>query len=384
MVDETPPILDLELLRASAAKFREVQAALEARGRDLDELQARLESERVNLGGQALAIESVRAALRRDRERVAQARLSLDQDAAALQEDRSAIASDQRRLEELIPLLEDRDRVLQEAEARLARRSDDVTGRLEKSEARLRLLAERERVMAQREADLDARINRLTTMGEAIALHDKKLAAREEEFIRRQNERLAALEERERQSLAFCQAMAAMAVDAEERANSYAGMNAEIEKEIDSIVVVRESAAAEGEWLREAQAILTDTVESDGTESEGNPPPADSPGFVVPAIASPAEEVSAPVEIQTIPLAFESKLTAPPELQPSAEKEGAVGRLAEAIEAWERAREAGWSVAGLRGPAKSAREALASGDYDGAMRLATTILSRIQANQTPV
>ncbi len=380
MPDETPQILDLDVLRASATKFKEMQAALEARRSELDELEARLEAERISLGGRALAIESARAALRRGPEKLAQARVRLDQDSAALQADRLAIADRRERLQALIPLLEDRDRLLREAEDHLTRRSDELAVRVQKSEARLRILAEREKIVTQREQDLEERVTRLTVMGEAIGLREKKVLEREEEFIRRQNETNAALDTREKQVTSFCEAMAAVAAEAAQRTESYAGMKVVLEEELDRVTVARESAVAEEEWLREAQEILTGTIGTWGADPEANP------SFAGPSPPSeplrPGPPTSLPIfpEAQSASTGFEPEGFAVPEPKVSTMKAGAVGRLTQAIEAWERARAAGWNVSELRGHAKSARQALASGDYEGAMRSATTILTRLQGS----
>ncbi len=383
MPDGTPQILDLDVLRASATKFKEKQAALEARVKNLDELETRLDAERISLGGRALAIESVRAALRRGPERLAQARLLLDQDASGVASDRLAIAEKQKRLQELVPLLEERDRLLHDAEDRLARRSDDLAVRIQKSEARLRILGEREKVVTERERELEERVMRLSAMGDAIGLREEKLIEREEEFIRRQNEITAALDTREKQVTVFCESMAAAAAEAIQRTESYAAMKAALEEELDRVAVARESTVAEEEWLREAQEILTATIGS-GAESEGIQSFA-TPGLSLelPRVDLPASDPVVP-ETQTPAITLGSDEMAVPETTGSRMKEGAVGRLAEAIEAWERAREAGWNVSELRGHAKSAREAFVSGDYEGAIRSATTILTRLHASPAPL
>lgn len=384
MSEGTPQILDLDVLRASATKFKEKQAALEARGKELDELETRLDAERISLGGRALAIESVRAALRRAPERLAQARLLLDQDAAAVAADRLAIAEKQRRLQELVPLLDDRDRLLQEAEDRLTRRSDELAARIQKSGARLRILEEREKVVTQREQDLEERAARLSAMGETIGFREKRLIEREEQSIRLQNESLAALETREKQIEAFCESMAAAAAEAAQRTESYAAMKAALEEELDRVAVARESTVAEEEWLREAQEILTGTIGTGGTDSEESMLFAEpSPLSELPPVGPPASVPIIP-EIQIPSISLGSEAMAAPETRASTMKAGAVYRLAEAIEAWERAREAGWNVSDLRGHAKSAREALVSGDYEGAMRSAATILDRLHGTIAPL
>lgn len=378
MPDEMPHILDLDVLRARAAKFKELQAGLEARGKELEQVETRLVAEHISMGGRALALESAGTALQRSREKLARTRSTLQQDAATVQSERLAVADQQRRLLEMVPVLEDRDRFLREAEERLKRRSDRLADQVQKSEARLRILAERENALAQRERELEEMITRVTVLGEAISHHEKKLSEREEIFTRRHNEWLAVLDIREKQVAAFSDAMAVIAAEDEQRIESYSALRAALEEEIDRVAVARESAVAQGDWLREAQEILTSTVEAGAADSEGVPWTASPSPSPEPASADPPESLP-PLEIQAASAAIESEERAEPEVRRTASKDGAVGRLVQAIEAWERARAAGLNVSTLRGHAKSAREALASGDYEEAMRSATTILTRLQA-----
>src|SRR2546422_727613 len=87
-----------------------------------------------------------------------------------------------------------------EAHAGRAKRLDlELSSHLKASESKIQSLVEREELAAQRERALADTIERLVGMERGVADRDKKLAKREEELIKLQNERLHALEGRERE-----------------------------------------------------------------------------------------------------------------------------------------------------------------------------------------
>lgn len=376
MTDERARSLLVNTLQTSAAKLKAAEAELEVRRTGLDELEARLYAERDSLKGQAQVVESSRAASRQERQGLARTRSALDRAASAARADRETAASEAKRLREWARVLKIRDRVLQEAEDRVVRRLADLSGRMEDSKARLHDLAEREALMAQRERELQETVARLSAIGQALKLRDRSLVEREEAFVRRAHDRVEALSTREQELAAFRDAISAIAAGATARSKSYGALHAALEKDVDRIVIARESLAADEERLREADAILSGATEPSDTESEGEPASADAPvpeGTIRPGSE---EDVPVPAEVASAPvlLVADGKIM---ETWVLTTKNLAVGRLAQVVVAWERARAAGWDVSELRGSARSARDALASGDYEAAVRLATTILDRL-------
>ena len=378
MPEDVPDASDLDDLKSAAAAFTREKVTLEARAKELDALETELSADRINLGGQALALESVRAVIMKERDKGAQAKSSLKRDAAVIQADRLALAAEENRLLEFTRVLEERDRILGEAEARLEQRHLELSSRMEAFQARLETLDRREGRLAQREQELEETAARVAAFGEAIRLREARLCVGEEEFIRSQNARLAALDAHENDLVAFQDAVAAVEAEATRRAESYASMEAALQEDMDRVVVARSWAASEKDRLIEVQAILEGTVQSDEVESEATPSLADASA---PADSIPAEAPDT-TETAPVPGSLGGEGSVESLRVPPTTKEGAVSRLAQAVRAWERARAAGWDVSGLAGPAKSARTALVSGDYDGALRLATTMMDRLRANPT--
>ncbi len=97
-------------------------------------------------------------------------------------------------------------------------------------------------------------------------------------------------------------------------------------------------------------------------------------------MASPAPEPTpqpAPTP-EPAPLAQE-EIPREPEPKPAITKGEATERLSKAVEAWKRARDAGWKVIDIRKTVKVARDAIEAGDYERAVRCATEILEPLQA-----
>jgi hypothetical protein len=97
----------------------------------------------------------------------------------------------------------------------------------------------------------------------------------------------------------------------------------------------------------------------------------------------PAEPVAPPLVPESVepPTAVPLQEEVPEEVEakPQATKAEAMERLAHAVEAWKRARDAGWKVGDIRKTVKVARDAVDAGDYEDAIRLAMDILDQLQA-----
>src|SRR5205807_2238714 len=306
--EKTSPFL-VDAVKASASRFKETKNALEARQKELDARQAELESLRVEMDRQAERLRAEREEFQKEKEQVNAGRSSIDHDLASVRMDRERVGTEEKRVQDWARTLNEREKAIKENEDRVKRLDLELSSHLKDSEGKIQSLMEREELSAQRERALADTIERLVGMERGVADRDKKLAKREEELIKLQNERLHALEGREREMLKISEEMKAPP-----------------------------------------------------------PPPTTEPRAPKPPIAAltPPNRAAESFRDEI----FEEEHN---ESRPKVSRADALERMTRALETAKKARDLGRNVSEIRKVLKQARAAFESGDYDTASRLAEEI-----------
>src|SRR2546422_724795 len=247
--------------------------------------------------------------------------------------------------------------------------------------------SERDEVPAQRERALAETIDRLSVMERGMADRDRKLAKREEELIRLQNERLNALEAREREMLKISEEMYARQKESAAQHDSFVDLQTTLKEELISLASEREKLAVKEKSLLEAEKYITAALEASGIEVPDEPetrapppPPASATEMRPPRPpATQAQPPAPPME----PLRDEIFEEEPSEAKPRVSRADALERMTKALETAKRARDTGRNVSEIRKVLKQARAAFEGGDYETATRLATDILRDLEPVPLP-
>src|SRR6266581_2245006 len=340
MASEKPTPALLDSVKASATKFKEIKSTLDARQRELETLKTDIESQRGELEAQVNRFRSER--------------------------------------EEF-----EREKAIKEAEDRLRRLELELTDHLKDSEGKIQALVEREQLSAQRERALAETIDRLSTMEKGLAERDRKLAKREEELIKLQNERLNAMEARERELLKISEEMFARQKESAAQHESFVELQTTLREELIALASQREMLAVKEKSLLDAEKYLAAALEAGGlelpTEPEETAPP---PPPIVERPPRPPTPSQAPPAPASETLRHEL-LEEEEGGKPKVSRADALERMTRALETAKWARDTGRNVSDIRKALKQARAAFESGDYDTASRLADEILRELEAVTIP-
>src|SRR2546421_1257842 len=380
--EKTSPFL-VDAVKASASRFKETKNALEARQKELDARQAELESQRVEMDRQAERLRAEREEFQKEKEQVNAGRTSIDHDLASVRMDRERVGSEEKRVQDWARTLNEREKAIKENEDRVKRLDLELSSHLKDSEGKIQSLMEREELSAQRERALADTIERLVGMERGVADRDKKLAKREEELIKLQNERLHALEGREREMLKISEGMYARQNESAAQHESFVELQETFRQDLLRLASERERLAGKEKSLVEAEKYLAAALEASGMEIDTPPeievkapppPPTTEPRAPKPPIATPTP--SSRVTESFRDEIFEEEHN---ESRPKVSRADALERMTRALETAKKARDLGRNVSEIRKVLKQARAAFESGDYDTASRLAEEILRELEA-----
>jgi chromosome segregation ATPase len=342
----------LDAAKASASKLKDRQSALDARARELDALKARLEEERADLESRAAKITADAQAIGRERQALDDTRASMEKDLASINEGRDRLTKDEERLHREREALGERDRSIKAAEERVERLEQAFASQMADSESKLHALLERaeEQMKAQ------------TKWLEAFESRETELHAIREEMHARQNEIVR-------------------------QHDSLAALKDSFKEELNRLLAEHEALASKEKSILEAEKYLASALqiaESDlaGEEKTAPPMPVQSAPEPVeePTSAEPTPSPGPVATPEEMPV--QEEIAEQPDAKPRSTKEEAVSELARAIEAWKRARNAGWKVSDIRKTVKLARDAIDAGDYAGAIAFAAEILDGLKATPT--
>jgi hypothetical protein len=349
MPSDTPPPRLLDAVKLSALKLKEKQSALDARAKELDALKAQLDAERAELGSRAAKLTADEEAIKREKEGLEDARASMARDLAAINDGRDKLTIEEERLQGASKGLEERERTIKEEEERVERLERAFTSRMTESESKLQNLLDREEELTKLQADWLA----------AFGAREKELHAISEDMHARQNE--------------FAQQHDSLSV-----------LKDAFKGELNRLLAEHQALTTKEKSILEAEKYLASALQM----AEGNPedeavPTAPPPAPAPPESAAPTrapEPVAEPEPVAPAAVVpVQEEIPAETETQPRATKAEAMERLARAVEGWKHARDAGWKVGDIRKTVKFARDAVETGDYESAVRLATEILDQLQA-----
>src|SRR6266480_1696758 len=217
--EKTSPLL-VDAVKASASRFKETKNALEARQKELDARQAELESQRVDMDRQAERLRAEREEFQKEKEQVNAGRTSIDHDLASVRMDRERVGGEEKRVQDWARTLNEREKAIKENEDRVKRLDLELSSHLKDSEGKIQSLMER-----------------------GVADRDKKRAKREEELIKLQNERLHALEGREREMLKISEEMYARQKESAVQHESFVELQETFRQELIRLASERERLA---------------------------------------------------------------------------------------------------------------------------------------------
>ncbi len=387
MASEKPSPLILDAVKASASKFMENKAALEARAKELDALKGKLDAEREDLARQSAKLQAESSAFHKEKEDVAEARASIDQDMAGIKAEREKLSSEERRLQDWARTLNEREKSINDVEDRTERLEVELSGQIKDSEAKLQALVEREELMAQREKSLADMIDRFSTMEGGIAQREKTLAKREEELIKLQNERLTALEAREKEMLKIAEDMHSRQKESLVQHENFVELQNSLKFELTQLSAEREKLAVKERSLIEAEKYLAAALEASGIEMNAEPapvkaapppPPSEEPR---PPVPPPGSSKSAPAPEVLHDEMMEEEPGS--ETKPKVTRAEALDRMTRALETAKKARDSGRNVSDIRKTLKQARSAFEAGAYDTASKLAEEILKELETTPLP-
>lgn len=339
MSSEPAPQPLVDALRASTSKLQKTKSILDARARELDALQARLDHERQELENLAARLDADRQAVGREREEVQVARKSVDTDLASVREEREKVTAENLRVQEIGQALAERERALREGESRLERLDQDIVGRMNESEAKFRAIADRD-----------------------------------EELLKVQQHWLIVFETREKELQAIAEQMQARHKQSAQMHQSLDDLHNLFKAETARLAAQREELAAKERSLIEAQKYLLTVLEA--TESE--------PVEDISAAASREPEPLPPPETlqhppaPEVPNPPESEVIRESDSRPGISRAEAIDRLARAVEASKRARDAGRNLGDIRNALKTAKSELDGGRYENAARIADEIVNELR------
>src|SRR5947199_338403 len=383
MASEKPSLVLLDAVKAQASKLRETKNALDARQKELDALRAELDTRSAALESQAARLKAERGEFAQEKEQVVAARSSMDKDIAGMRMERDKASSEERRVQDWARTLNDREKGIKDREDQVKRLEHDLTDHLKESERKIQALVEREELSAQRERALADTIDRLTVMERGMADRDRKLAKREEELIKLQNERLNALEAREREMLKISEEMYARQKESAVQHDSFVDLQTTRKEELISLASEREKLAVKEKSLLEAEKYITAALEASGIEipmetESNNPPPAPAPEIRPPRPpAAQAPPPAPPMESMRDEIFEEESREAKPRLSRAA----ALERMTKALETAKRVRDTGRNASEPRQVLKQARAAFEGVDYGTATRRASDSLSDLEAEE---
>ena len=387
MASGKPSPFLVDAVKASASRFKETKNALEARQKELDARQSELESQRVEMDRQAERLRAEREEFQKEKEQVNAGRMSIDHDLASVRMDRERVGTEEKRVQDWARTLNEREKAIKENEDRVKRLDLELSSHLKDSEGKIQSLMEREELSAQRERALADTIERLVGMERGVADRDKKLAKREEELIKLQNERLQALEGREREMLKISEEMYARQKESAAQHDSFVDLQTTLKEELISLASEREKLAVKEKSLLEAEKFISAALEASGIEipdepeTKAPPPPPASATEMRPP-RPPAAQAPPPAPPME-PLRDEIFEEEPSESKPRVSRADALERMTKALETAKRARDTGRNVSEIRKVLKQARAAFEGGDYEPATRLATDILRDLEPVPLP-
>jgi hypothetical protein len=385
--DQPSPFL-LDSVKASASRFKETKNALDARQKELEALKADLDAQREDLESQAARLKAERDEFQREKDTVAAGRAAIDRDLGNVRMERDSFAAEEKRVQDWARALNDREKSIRENEERLKRLDLELSGHLKESEAKIQSLIEREEVSAQRERALADTIGRLSVMERGSGERDKKLAKREEETIKLQNERIHALEAREREMLKISEEMYTRQKESVAQHEGFLELQDTLKEELTRLATERERLAQKERGLVDAEKYIAAALEAGGIEMA----PEDVVRAIPPSPPAPVEEPWSPPKPPATPPPppptirtggsvrdeiFEEQAAS--ESKPRVSRADALERMTKALETAKRARDSGRNVGEIRKALKLARSAFEGGDYDTASRLAEEILREIEA-----
>jgi chromosome segregation ATPase len=343
MSSDTPAPHLLDAVKASASKLKEKQSALDTRAKELDALKTKLDAERTELEAEAARLTADRQAVDREREALQDTGASMEKDVATINDSRDELAKDQERLESAWKALEERERTMKADEERAERLEQAFAGRMKESESNLHNLLERA-----------------------------------EGLVKVQANWLKAFDEREKELRTISEELHTRQTEFGQQHDSLAALKGAFKDELDQMLAEYEALTIKEKSVWEAEKYLASALQiAEGDRGEQRAPVGPPPAMV------PAEPVAPPLVPESVepPTAVPLQEEVPEEVEakPQATKAEAMERLAHAVEAWKRARDAGWKVGDIRKTVKVARDAVDAGDYEDAIRLAMDILDQLQA-----
>ncbi|HYT00784.1 MAG TPA: hypothetical protein VEO20_08990 [Thermoplasmata archaeon] len=388
MASDKPSPMLLDAVKASASKFKETKNALDARQRELDATKAELDAQRADLEKQFARLRVERDDFQRENEVVLASRATIERDTANARIERDRVAAEEKRVQDWAHALTEREKTIKDAEERLKHLEAEMMDHMKEAEGKIQALVEREELSAQRERALADTIDRVVTMERGFADRDKKLAKREEELIKLQNERLSALEARERETLKISEEMYERQKESAVQHESFVGLQTTLRDELNALASEREKLAMKERSLLEAEKYLAAALEATGIdmvteETEVRsppPPPAAEARPPRPPMATQASTVMAASPSETL---RHELLEEEEGDKPKVSRADALEKMTRALETAKKARDSGKNVSDIRKALKQARAAFESGDYDTASRLAGEILRELEAVPLP-
>src|SRR6266568_477608 len=353
MASDKPSPMLLDAVKASASKFKETKNALDARQRELDATKAELDAQRADLEKQFARLRVERDDFQRENEVVLASRATIERDTANARIERDRVAAEEKRVQDWAHALTEREKTIKDAEERLKHLEAEMMDHMKEAEGKIQALVEREELSAQRER--------------ALADRDKKLAKREEELIKLQNERLSALEARERETLKISEEMYERQKESAVQHESFVGLQTTLRDELNALASEREKLAMKERSLLEAEKYLAAALEATGIdmvteETEVRappPPPAAEARPPRPPMATQASTVMAASPSETL---RHELLEEEEGDKPKVSRADALEKMTRALETAKKARDSGKNVSDIRKALKQARAAFESGD----------------------
>src|SRR2546425_574338 len=289
--------------------------------------------------------------------------------ASKLRETKNALDARGKELDTLRAELDARTAALENQAARLKAERDDFA-------------QERDQVVAAR-SSMDKDIAGMRMERDKASAEERRV----QDWARTLNDRLNALEAREREMLKISEEMYARQKESAAQHDSFVELQTTLKDELYHLASEREKLALKEKSLLEAEKYITAALEASGidmpddpeTKSPPPPPTAEMRPPRPPQAQAPPPAPAHPME----PLRDEIFEEEPSEAKPRVSRADALEHMTKALETAKRARDLGRNVSEIRKTLKQARAAFEGGDYETATRLARDILRDLEAVPMP-
>ena len=365
--------------KAQVEKLKEAKAQVEAKRKELEADRRTLDSDRREFAKMQQALEELKADIDRRDDELKAREADLSKENKALREAQDKLGAEENRLKEWARALQVTEQEVKDLQTKARMEREEIAAKLSEATAKVAALSERQELIAKRESALAESVDRLSKIQESIAAREKALTTHEEEFIRLQNERMAALQRRDSELTAVMETLTKRMRDQEGQMAALIAMEQSLRLELEKISKERDRLVDKERSIAEVERGLASVLEASGIEWAATPSAAkESPRPAKPA----AEKPFAPEPPKTSALPPPPKHIAARESEPQtapapvakATKTQAVDRMNKALESAKKARDAGQDVTEIRKILKDARAAFEEQNFDEAIRLSGKIL----------